>query len=259
MKVRLPSNKWGLGSIDFRVPLIKDLRDIANSGYTPKQVIPEFVKMLIPGSTDLTKVSYWDCIYLYNIAAYSIHFNAIDVKLTCPKCKASIKRHIVLNDQDLVLFNQSGKYLTKIGGKSFEYRLPSMQDILIACDYASTQDDYDNSYWDALVSLILSDSKSFNKDRVSFVRELSHYQYVAALLYLQACYHGMEMFEGIKCEKCGNVFSLYTLADSSFIKFDVNDLMLSYAKISDRISFDNLLNLNVSEVRSFIKGFNESR
>lgn len=261
MKVRLPSDGWGLRVVDLRLPIIRDLREITLSSMHPKDKVAEFVKMLIPSSTNYSKVSYWDMQYLYNIAAYSLHFNSVEVKAQCPKCKASVKHLITLADQHLHLLTQPGKYTAKVCGKSLHMRLLSMQDVLYACEFAVSSDDYDTAYWDALVTLSLFFEHPTKEFYVLMdkTHELLQPQYMAPILYLQACYHGMETSAKVKCSHCSNEFNLFVMADASFIDFDVNDLMDTYSKLSSMISFSDLLNLSFAELKAFIKGVNESR
>ena len=58
MRVYLPSNGlFGLKSVEFNIPKIKQLRDLSTASYTDEQATIEVVRMLLSNPDDLCKMS----------------------------------------------------------------------------------------------------------------------------------------------------------------------------------------------------------
>lgn len=255
MKVILPSNGiLGLKHVDLRQPKYSDFRKVQSLNQEELLLKAEFVKLLIPESTDLSKMTYYDLDYLYTIAVFSSQFNSITYrhKFAC-ECNEVPTFEFKLDAQEVVdLPKMKLPHVKNISGTDYNFNILSAQQHIDACTYALQQEDFNNAYQDACAAFILGKTL----DDIEYIHNLDTVIYLACFLFQRVCFHGLFLEQTVKCPKCGKEETVAIQLDTSFIKFDLNVYMAQYANVSSVVDFDTFLDFTIPEFKAFIESLN---
>lgn len=253
MKIALPSSGiLGTKTVEMRAPTFGDLREMNNSNQIEGLLKIDFVKRLIDPHVDFSKITKMDLDYLFLIAAFSIQFNVMNYKLTCPSCGKVNSRRFDLSAQDVVTLNStSATYSRKINGIDLTFRVLSAQDEVCALDYALQKDDFESAYQDACACLTLG----YPLSDIDTVLKMDASIYLATFLFQNCMFHGVRLEDTVICE-CKKKTKINLTGTSNMIKVDIPSLMRQFASVSDHISFEGFLSFTIPEFTSYIESLN---
>lgn len=252
MIVKLPSNGiLGTKTVDLRQPTFDDIRK-SNSFNTEDFLFKsDFVKLLIPTDTNLSKITYWDLEYLFLIAAFAVQFNEVTFKSTC-SCGKQIESNYNLLSQEVVdIKPYKLPHVLKLNNKEVRFNILSAQDGIDAAVYAIGNDNYEQAFQDAIVNKVygyLADAQ--------YSHDLSVAEYLAAFLFHKANFHGVRTVKTVQCPSCQKEFEVEIGVDSSFIHIDLDKIMSMYANVHDVLTFDAFVKLTIPEYKAYIDALN---
>lgn len=254
MKVILPSlGILGTRVVDLRPVRFDDLRAVNDMNQDPEMLKTLFTKRLID-SVDLNKITKYDLEYLYLVSAFSVAFNTVGFKTTCPKCGKEIKSDYDFAEAELQTLQKVKLPIKrKIDGVEYSYHLLSAQQHCDALDYAMAFDNPQNAYADACAAFTLGRKIDEVED---FVKDLSASVYFTTFLFQQCCFHGVKPTAKVTCSDCGSEFETSLKVPVSMITVNITELMNMYASVSDKLSFDNFLSFTVPEFKLFVDSLN---
>lgn len=254
MKIKLPSDGWGLSALDVRRPTLGDLRKLYLCDYDERSFVSALIRTLLVDKVNFDKVTYWDVNYIYNIVAYSLHSNFVTYNVVCRSCSHEFTHKAILNDFQLITLEQKKPLSQEIDGAIYTFNVLSFANYIKAATYAAGDD---NDFYDAVVAFTLNPTLSDTQIE-SYVKSLGVHVYKAALIYQQFMYHGLKSFQTVKCPSCGEDVTVNIAANKDFFKIDMNTIVKSLAILSGKLSFHDIMALTLYEFNYYVKELNEN-
>lgn len=255
MQIILPSlGVFGKRSVNMRPATFDDLRAVHTMNEDCEPLVKiQFVQRLC-SDLDLSKISKYDLDYLYAVAALSISFNAVSYTVTCPDCGELLSKEFLFSEKEIKTLPKKVKFpqVRKIGGVDYAFHLLSGQNEMDAIEYAMSEDDFDVAYQDAIACF------TFGKglESVDEVRGYPASIFLAAFIFQQCCFHGLDNAEEVECNNCHKSILTRVALPSSLIQVDLSTITAQYTKVSDQMSFDSFLSFTIPEFETLLGTLN---
>lgn len=255
MKIILPSlGLYGARSVDMSLPTFKDLRAVHSMNIDCEPLVKvQFVKQLCP-DIDLSKITKCDLDYLFAVAALSISYNQITLRIDCPECGESFSHDFKFYEKEIATIDKKikGPVVRTINDVDYSFHVLTGQNELDAIEYAMAEDNFDEAYQDAIACFTFGKSLA----DIDEVTALPGSIFLTAFIFQQCCFHGFENTEYLKCPHCGK--EIYTRAElpSSLIRISLDELTSQYTRVSDQVTFDSFLNFTIPEFKSLVEALN---
>ena len=257
MRVELPSHGlFGVKSVDFNVPKIKNLRNLSFETHTDEQVKNSLVSQLLSDPSVLPKLSVCDRDYLFIIAVSAIHLGEIKVKVTCSACNTTYDVVYRLNDKELIELPEGSPAVVSrdFGDYHFDYTILSVKDERQIIDYAlSDFDHYAERYEDGVVARTLG--FDISDDGVRRANDLPVHYYYSALLFQQLSFHGVDnIVHGICTNPACKHESLVVVPfTKSILSTDTTSVINSFMSVSKIMDFQSFLDLSMPEFKAVMQ------
>lgn len=255
MRVYLPSNGlFGLKSVEFNIPKIKQLRDLSTASYTDEQATIEVVRMLLSNPEDLYKMSILDKEYLFKIAVESIHMGDVAADVECSECHKKFRISYRLSEQELFeLPEGTPREVSKsVDGRTYTFHFLTPRDEEEIIDYALVDyDHYAKRYESAFVAKTLGFPAT--QDGVDAVGEYPHYAYYAALLFSNMSFHGVTPIMTSACPHCGQLHKVVIPFVKSILGVESTDVVNRFMQVSGIVDWQSFLDMSFPEYNQLVK------
>lgn len=249
MNIKLPSNgHFGLSYVEMRQPRIADLRKIQELSENEQLAKIQFVKMLMDKPEQLDKVSTFDKEYLFLLAVGVINLNKIAFSFNCT-CGEYLNSEFDLTAQELIELSAKDQvvYSKELGGKVYNFKLPSVADELEIIEWATQEeDDFDTRYQDGLVMSILG--LPISDEGAALIAELDIVVYFSAIFFYQCGFHGVETTVDVKCPNCGKETTVIVPITKALMSIDTMSIMSKFAAMSKTMDFASFSSLTLPEL-----------
>jgi hypothetical protein len=253
MKVILPSlNAFPIKSVELSVPTFGAFRAVQM--YNVEPLLRKVKLVTLCSSVNLSKISWDDLEYLYDLLAFTVLNNNASFKVTCPQGH-TFNHKVQLSSCDIVQLSNQGKKpkaIFFVGLRPYKFRLLSAQDVLDSFEFAQSQEDEEFAFLCAKRNLALG--KSLDSE---FSQSLPMSLGLSVDLYQKLNYHGIKKQCQVTCPECGEVFNLKW--DLGVTPFDISleKLMDYYASVSDRITFSDFMSMSIREFNAMVNTINK--